>query len=285
MKIVVTGAAGQLGYDICRVLAERKIEHIGVDLSDCNITQAESVEALLEREKPDGVIHCAAYTAVDRAEEEAEKVYAVNEGGTRNLAVACERLGAKFLYLSTDYVFPGIGEQFYKTEEKKGPLNVYGKSKLAGEIAVQETMRQYFIVRTSWVFGKNGNNFVKTMLRLAETQDEVGVVADQIGSPTYTADLAPLLCDMIQTEKYGIYHATNEGICSWAEFAEEIFRLTEKNVKVNYLATRDYPVKAVRPFNSRMDKQSLEDAGFRRLPVWQDALDRYIRVLKGEANR
>jgi len=186
------------------------------------------------------------------------------------------------LYISTDYVFPGTGERFYKPDDPTGPLGVYGQTKLEGELAVRELLDCFFIVRISWVFGLNGNNFVKTMLRLAETKTEVNVVCDQVGSPTYTADLAPLLCDMIMTEKYGVYHASNEGVCSWAEFAREIFRLAGKDVKVNAIPTSEYPTRAVRPLNSRMSKDKLERMGFYRLPPWQDALGRYLKELEGE---
>ena len=205
----------------------------------------------------------------------------MNAEGPRNIASACEEIGAKLVYISTDYVFPGTGDRFYEPDDPTGPLGAYGVTKLEGERAVQALLERYFIVRVSWVFGKNGNNFVRTMLRLAETKSELNVVCDQIGSPTYTADLAPLLCDMVVTDKYGIYHATNEGICSWAEFAEEIFRLAGKRVKVNPVPTSEYPTRAVRPLNSRMSKAKLEEMGFSRLPDWHNALVRYLRELEG----
>lgn len=279
MKILVTGVGGQLGYDVCRVLADRGVEHHGVDIGNFDITDPRATHDYIAVYRPDAVIHCSAWTAVDRAEDEPEKCRAVNVDGTRNIAAACKEIGAKMLYISTDYVFPGTGERFYEPEDPTGPLGVYGETKLAGELVVREMLEQYFIVRTSWVFGKNGNNFVKTMLRLAESKAEIDVVCDQIGSPTYTADLAPLLCDMVMTDKYGIYHATNEGVCSWAEFAQEIFRLAGKNVKVNPIPTSQYPTRAIRPTNSRMSKENLEKDGFSRLPTWQDALIRYIRKL------
>lgn len=281
MKILVTGVGGQLGYDVCKVLTARNIEHKGVDIADFDITDAESTVGYITSYHPDAVIHCSAWTAVDRAEDEIEKVRAVNAEGPRNIAATCREIGAKLLYISTDYVFPGDGERFYEPGDPTGPLGAYGATKLGGELAVRELLERYFIVRTSWVFGKNGNNFVKTMLRLAETRWEVSVVCDQIGSPTYTADLAPLLCDMIMTDKYGVYHATNEGVCSWAEFAQEIFRLAGKQVKVNAIPTSEYPTRAVRPLNSRMSKDKLEQMGFTRLPAWQDALARYLKELKG----
>ena len=279
MKILVTGAGGQLGYDVCRVLDARGIENRGVDIADFDITDAVAVKSYICEYSPDAVIHCSAWTAVDKAEDELEKVRAVNAGGHRNIANACRDTGAKMLYISTDYVFPGDGERFYEPEDPTGPLGAYGQTKLEGELAVREALDNWFIVRISWVFGKNGNNFIKTMLRLAETRTELNVVCDQIGSPTYTADLAELLCDMIVTDKYGVYHATNEGICSWAEFAQEIFRQAEKDVTVHPIPTSEYPTRAVRPLNSRMSKAKLDEMGFRRLPDWHDALARYLREL------
>ena len=282
MKVLVTGVKGQLGYDVCKVLAQRGIEHIGTDLVDFDITDQTATHRFIREYGPDAVIHCSAWTAVDAAEDVPEKAAAVNVEGPRNIARVCSEIGAKMVYISTDYVFPGEGETFYEVDDQTGPQSVYGKTKLGGELAVKDLLDRYFIVRISWVFGKNGNNFVRTMLRLAETRSELGVVCDQIGSPTYTADLAPLLCDMIESENYGIYHATNEGLCSWAEFAEEIFRLAEKSVKVNYILSKDYPAKAKRPLNSRLSKQCLEDGGFKRLPHWKDALARYLQELKEE---
>jgi len=277
MKIFVTGASGQLGYDVCRELARRGIECRGVSSGELNITDQAAVETMLRAYGPDAVIHCAAYTKVDLAEEEAAACWAVNVDGTRNLAAVCREIGAKMLYISTDYVFPGTGTDAYEADSPVGPLGVYGRTKLAGELAVQSLLEQFFIVRISWVFGKNGGNFVKTMLRLAQTRDTLTVVCDQIGSPTYTADLAALLCDMVETERYGIYHATNEGLCSWAEFSEEIFRQAGKNVAVQHILSKDYPTKAVRPLNSRLSKIGLDRAGFQRLPCWQDALSRYLK--------
>ena len=282
MKILVTGVGGQLGYDVCKILTARNIEYKGVDLADFDITDRKATHNYIENYHPDTVIHCSAWTAVDKAEDEPEKVEAVNAQGPRNIAEACKAIGAKMLYISTDYVFPGIGEHFYEPQDPTGPLSVYGKTKLDGELAVRELLEHFFIVRISWVFGKNGNNFVKTMLRLAETREEVSVVCDQIGSPTYTADLAPLLCDMIATDSYGIYHATNEGVCSWAEFAEEIFKVAGKQIRVVPIATEQYPTKAIRPKNSRMSKECLDKAGFHRLPHWRDALARYWKELSQE---
>lgn len=276
MKILVTGAGGQLGYDVCKVLDARNIENKGVDLADFDITDVQATREYIVSYHPDAVIHCSAWTAVDKAEDELETVRAINTEGPHNIAAACKEIGAKMLYISTDYVFPGTGDRFYEPDDPTGPLGAYGLTKLGGELAVKKLLERYFIVRISWVFGKNGNNFVKTMLRIAETGDELNVVCDQIGSPTYTADLAPLLCDMIVTEKYGTYHATNEGVCSWADFAEEIFRLAGKQVKVHHIPTSEYPTRAVRPLNSRMSKDKLEQAGFARLPHWKDALSRYL---------
>lgn len=281
MKLLVTGVKGQLGYDVCKVLSARGIEHRGVDIEDFDITNVQATHDYIAAYRPDGVIHCSAWTAVDRAEDELEKVRAVNAKGPRNIASACKEIGAKMVYISTDYVFPGTGDRFYEPDDPTGPLGAYGVTKLEGERAVQALLERYFIVRVSWVFGKNGSNFIKTMLRLSETKSELNVVCDQIGSPTYTADLAPLLCDMVVTNKYGIYHATNEGICSWAEFAEEIFRLAGKRVKVNPVPTSEYPTRAARPLNSRMSKAKLEEMGFSRLPDWHDALTRYLRELEG----
>lgn len=283
MKILVTGASGQLGYDVERELERRGIEHLGTSSRELDITDREAVERLMAAYRPDAAIHCAAYTKVDLAEDEPERCWAVNADGTRNLAAACREIGAKMLYISTDYVFPGTGERSYETGDPTGPVNTYGRSKLAGELAVQSLLEKYFIVRISWVFGKNGNNFVKTMLRLAETKAELSVVCDQIGSPTYTADLAPLLCDMVQTERYGVYHATNEGMCAWSEFAEAIFELAGRQVVVHPIPTSAYPTRAVRPLNSRMSKERLRDNGFQELPEWKNALARYLKEITGEA--
>lgn len=283
MRILVTGASGQLGYDVERELERRGIEHLGTSSRELDITDREAVERLMAAYRPDAAIHCAAYTKVDLAEDEPERCWAVNADGTRNMAAACRKTGAKLLYISTDYVFPGAGERSYETGDPTGPVNTYGRSKLAGELAVQSLLEKYFIVRISWVFGKNGNNFVKTMLRLAETKAELSVVCDQIGSPTYTADLAPLLCDMVQTERYGVYHATNEGTCAWSEFAEAIFELAGRQVVVHPIPTSAYPTRAARPLNSRMSKECLHSNGFQELPEWKNALARYLKEITGEA--
>lgn len=279
MKVLVTGFKGQLGYDVVGELTKRGIESQGVDIDDFDITDEKAVSDYIRGYNPDVVVHCSAYTAVDKAEENIQVCRAVNVEGPRNIAKVCKELDCKLVYFSTDYVFPGTGEEYYETDSPTGPLGQYGITKLDGEIAVRENIEKYFIIRISWVFGINGNNFVKTMLRVGREHDTVSVVYDQIGSPTYTADLAKLVCDMLVTEKYGIYHATNEGICSWADFTEEIFRLAGYDTKVKRVTTEEYGAKAPRPKNSRMSKKSLDDAGFDRLPQWQDALKRYLEEL------
>ena len=276
LKILVTGAYGQLGHDILLNLAARGIEGIPADLAEFDITQAMATEQFILAHRPDAVIHCAAYTAVDKAEDDPELCRLINQTGSENIARACKQIDAKMVYVSTDYVYPGTGETPYETDAPTGPLSVYGKTKRAGEQAVQSLLERYFIVRTSWVFGKNGNNFVKTMLRLGKEREELNVVCDQVGSPTYTVDLARLLVDMALTDHYGIYHATNEGFCSWAEFAEAIFQKAGLTTRVNPVTTDQYPVRAHRPANSRLSKASLTQAGFALLPSWQDALDRYL---------
>ena len=276
MKVLITGVSGQLGYDAAKVLWERGKDCRGVSSKELDITDRDAVLRALSEYRPDAVLHCAAYTKVDRAEDEANLCMRVNAEGTRNVALACRACGAKMVYISTDYVFPGTGTTPWETDDPTGPLNIYGHSKLAGEQAVRELLEQYFIVRTSWVIGAHGNNFVKIMLRLAETHDRLHVVDDQIGSPTFTTDLAPLLCDMLFTEKYGVYHATNEGFCSWAELAEAVFRLTGKDVAVHHVSTEDYGAKALRPKNSRLSKASLDENGFKRLPDWDTSLAQYL---------
>lgn len=279
MKVLVTGAKGQLGTDVMAVLARRGTQAVGTDVDTLDLTDAAAVNALFAAEKPDAVIHCAAFTDVNAAEQARELCFAVNEGGTRHVAAACAACGAKLLYLSTDYVFGDNGTDELETDGVKRPCNVYGASKLAGELAVQALCPRAFIVRISWVFGLHGKNFVKTMLRLAETHDTLRVVNDQIGSPTYTADLAPLLADMIGTDRFGVYHATNEGTCSWAEFAAEIFRQAGRPTRVEPVPSADYPSPAARPLNSRLSKASLDAAGFARLPDWRDALRRFLSDL------
>ena len=276
MKILVTGVTGQLGYDVVRELKRRGHEAIGAARQDFDLTDEGAAKVFLARVKPEALIHCAAYTAVDKAEDEPELARRVNVDATAVLARMAKMLRAKFMYISTDYVFPGMGTSFYDTDDPKAPRNVYGATKLAGEEVVQDALDEYFIVRTSWVFGKNGKNFVRTMLNLADTHDEVQVVDDQTGSPTYTHDLARLLADMIVTDKYGVYHATNEGVCTWAEFAAEIFRQAGRDTHVRPVPTSAYKTRAHRPANSRLSKDCLDEAGFKRLPDWHDALGRYL---------
>lgn len=279
MKILVTGVKGQLGYDVVREGESRGLEMFGTDVDNMDITDAGQVKQVIEAYKPDAVIHCAAYTAVDAAEDNQELCRKINVDGTRNIAEVCKAMDIPMMYFSTDYIFNGQGENFWKEDDEKQPLNVYGQTKYEGELAVQRLVQKYFILRISWVFGVNGNNFIKTMLRLGKERGAVGVVSDQIGSPTYTYDLAKLVVDMIQTDKYGAYHVTNDGLCSWYEFACEIFKQAGLDVKVTPLTTAEYPAKAARPFNSRMSKDKLINAGFEMLPSWQDALDRYLKIL------
>ena len=279
MKVFVTGVRGQLGYDVVNELEKRGLEAIGVDIQEMDITDADSVNNVIEEASPDAVIHCAAYTAVDAAEDNVEICRRVNAEGTQNIANVCKRLDIPMIYISTDYVFDGQGERPWLPDDERAPLNVYGQTKYEGELAVLNTLDKYFIVRIAWVFGLNGKNFVKTMLNLGKTRDHLTVVNDQFGSPTYTYDLARLLVDMILTDKYGIYHATNEGICTWYEFACEIFRQAGISVDVAPVTADQYPAKAKRPSNSRMSKDKLEENGFERLPSWQDALGRYLKEI------
>lgn len=279
MKVLVTGVAGQLGYDVIKELESHQIEYLGVDRDTMDLTDENAVRQVITNFGPDAVIHCAAYTAVDKAEDDVEACRKVNVDGTRYIAEVCREINAKMVYISTDYVFPGTGEQFYEVDDIKGPQNVYGQSKYDGELEVQRLLEKYFIVRISWVFGINGNNFIKTMLRLGETRNALTVVADQIGSPTYTYDLAKLLVEMVENEQYGVYHAHNEGVCSWAEFATEIFKQANLNVTVIPVPSTEYLTRAARPLNSRMSTARLTEKGFGLLPIWQDALKRYIREL------
>lgn len=279
MKVLVTGVTGQLGYDVARELEKRHIEYKGTGSREMDISDTAAVERVIKDYHPDAIIHCAAYTAVDKAEDDYGRAMDVNAKGTLAIAKAAKEIDAKMLYISTDYVFNGQGTEPFTVDAATAPLNVYGLTKLLGEEAVQLELSKYFIVRISWVFGKNGNNFIKTMLRLGQTHDELTVVSDQWGSPTYTADLAPLLCDMINTDAYGTYHATNEGITNWAEFAAYIMEQAHLSCKVRPIPSSDYPTRAVRPLNSRLDKSSLDKAGFRRLPDWKDALRRYLEEI------
>ncbi len=284
-KIIVTGVNGQLGFDVVNELKSRGYRNVlGIDIQDLDITDAKAVDAFINKYKPAVVMHNAAWTAVDKAEEFKDKVFSVNSYGTKNIAEACKKVDAAMVYISTDYVFDGKGTEPFEVDSPKNGLSIYGQSKLLGETFVQQTLGKHFIVRISWAFGVNGNNFVKTMLKLGKTHPELNVVADQIGSPTYTFDLARLLVDMIETDKYGVYHATNEGFCSWADFAEAIFKEAHLNVKVNHVSSEEYkrinPNQAERPLNSRMSKSSLTKAGLIHLPPWQDALKRYVAELK-----
>lgn len=304
MKIFVTGVAGQLGHDVMNELAKRGYEGIGSDLApeytgiqdgsamtkmpyvSLDITNKNAVEQTLEQIHPDVVIHCAAWTAVDMAEDDdkVEKVRAVNAGGTENIALVCKKLDCKMVYISTDYVFDGQGETPWDPDCKDyKPMNVYGQTKLEGELAVSRNLEKYFIVRIAWVFGVNGKNFIKTMLNVGKTHDTVRVVKDQIGTPTYTYDLARLLIDMVETDKYGYYHATNEGgYISWYDFTCEIYRQAGYDTKVIPVTTEEYGMsKAARPFNSRLDRSKLVKNGFTPLPTWQDALSRYLKIIQG----
>lgn len=303
MKFFVTGVAGQLGHDVMNELAKRGYEGVGSDISPqysgvedgssvttmpyvgMDITDAKAVRETILSVKPDVVVHCAAWTAVDLAEDEdkKEKVYAINAKGTQNIADVCKELDCKVIYISTDYVFNGQGTEPWQPDCKDyQPLNVYGKTKLEGELAISNTVSKYFIVRIAWVFGLNGKNFIKTMLSVGKTHDEVRVVNDQIGTPTYTYDLSRLLVDMAETDKYGYYHATNEGgYISWYDFTCEIYKQAGLSTKVTPVTTAEYGVsKAARPFNSRLDKSKLIENGFRPLPTWQDALSRYLKEIE-----
>lgn len=279
MKVFVTGIKGQLGHDVVEELTRRGIPAIGADIEEMDITDGECVEKVISEAAPDAVIHCAAYTAVDAAEENEELCRRVNAEGPRNIAKVCRKLDIKMIYISTDYVFSGEGERPWEPEDEKKPQSVYGQTKYEGELAVQELLEKYFIVRIAWVFGINGKNFVKTMLKLAENHDTIRVVNDQFGSPTYTYDLARLLVDMVLTDKYGVYHATNQGICSWYDFACAIFKEAGVSVNVVPVTTAEYGAKAKRPANSRMNQDKLTQMGFEKLPSWQDALKRYVRTL------
>lgn len=279
MKIFVTGITGQLGFDVVRELKERKFDVIGVSSSEMDITDESKVREVITNISPNVVIHCAAYTAVDKAEEDVEKCMLVNAKGTEYIANICHELNIKMMYFSTDYVFNGEATKPWSVDDEIKPLNLYGDSKYQGEIAVKNNLEKYFILRISWVFGINGKNFVKTMINLSKNHSQISVVNDQIGSPTYTCDLAKLVADMIVTDKYGVYHVTNEGICSWYDFAVEIFKQSNIDVNVKPVDSSEFPTVAKRPKNSRMDKSKLDENGFSRLPKWQDALQRYLKEL------
>ncbi len=283
MRVLVTGAKGQLGSDLLCELSKRNIESVGIDIDDLDITDADATKRVIENinneSKLDAIIHCAAYTAVDAAEDNEALVTKINAEGTKNIAEVAKTLDVAMMYISTDYVFDGEGERPWEPDDKRAPLNVYGMAKYNGELYVEELLKKYFIVRISWVFGLHGNNFIKTMIRLGKERGAVSVVNDQIGSPTYTPDLSRLLVDMIVSDKYGRYHATNEGLCSWYDFAVEIFKQAKLDVAVTPVSSDAFPVKAKRPHNSRMDKSKLTKNGFKLLPPWQDALRRYLLEL------
>ena len=287
MKVLVTGVKGQLGYDVMNELAKRGYEGIGVDVEEMDITDSVAVEQVMTEVHPDKVVHCAAWTAVDAAEDNQEVCHKVNVDGSANIAKMCGKLDIPMVYISTDYVFDGQGTRPWEPDDPVvEPLNVYGHSKYEGEVAVEKYAPHYYIVRIAWVFGLNGKNFIKTMLNLGKTHDHLTVVDDQVGSPTYTYDLSRLLVDMAEKENYGRYHATNEGLCSWYEFACEIFKQAAEidpaygKVSVSPVSSDQYPAKAKRPSNSRMSKEKLTENGFEKLPTWQDALHRYLREIE-----
>lgn len=280
MKILVTGVKGQLGYDVVKAGQKRGLTMMGCDTDDFDLRDQAAVTAFVKAVAPDVVIHCGAYTAVDKAESERELCYDVNVNGTRYLAEAAASLGAKLIYISSDYVFAGTGDTPHCVDEAKNPVNYYGLTKSLGEDAVMAATRRFFIVRVSWVFGLNGPNFVKTMLRLGAERESVAVVSDQTGAPTYTPDLAALLIEMAATEKYGVYHAANAGVCSWYDFAREIMAQAGLGAMVKPITSADYPAAATRPQNSRLDQTELTENGFSALPSWNDALRRYLAALK-----
>lgn len=281
MKFVVTGVQGQLGHDLVKQLSGKNHDVFGTDRSQLDITNEVAVYAFIEEVKPDAILHCAAYTNVDAAEENKEAAYAVNALGPKYLAQAASKVGAKMVHVSTDYVFNGNATEPYEVDHPTEPLGVYGETKLAGEEFVKQHLDQYFIVRTAWVYGINGNNFVKTMLRLGKERDEVGVVHDQVGSPTYTVDLAAFMIKLVQSDKYGVYHATNEGVCSWYDFAVEIFKQAGMDVKVNPLTSDQFPRPAARPKYSVLSKKKIVEQGITPLRDWKEALAAYMEELKG----
>ena len=276
MKILVTGVKGQLGYDVVKALESRGHQPVGVDHEEMDLMNNNMIQNFIMNLKPEAIIHCAAYTAVDQAEEEVEICYQINAEAVKVIAECAKTLDIPMIYISTDYVFDGTKASEYVETDIPNPINVYGASKLKGEQYVQQLLEKFYIVRISWVFGINGNNFIKTMQRLGNEHDELNIIHDQVGSPTYTAHLAPLLVDMIETDQYGIYHATNEEYCSWYEFADEIFKQSQLDVTLHPITTDQYKTKAKRPLNSKMSKQKLSDYGFHRLPTWQEALKNYL---------
>ncbi len=279
LKYMVTGVNGQLGYDVVLKLKEINIDVVAPRRDEFDLTNREQIQRYILKEKPDIIIHCAAYTAVDKAEDEKDVCYAVNVEGTKALIEAAKMINAKVVYISTDYVFDGSGQEPHFEEKETNPINYYGYTKEQGEKIVRELIDRHFIVRTSWVYGSNGNNFVKTMIKLAETRNDINVVSDQIGAPTYTKDLAEFIVSLVLTNKYGTYHGVNEGYCSWYEFAKVIFEKTESSININPISSKEYPTKAKRPLNSKLGKANSDVANIKRLPDWKDALSRYLATL------
>lgn len=279
LKFMVTGVNGQLGYDVMMQLKEMNFDVIAPRRDEFDLTNREQIQKYIFKEKPDVIIHCAAYTAVDKAEDEKDTCYSVNVEGTKFIAETAKQINAKLVYVSTDYVFDGLGEDSYSEDKETRPVNYYGYTKEQGEKIVRAILDNYFIVRTSWVYGSNGNNFVKTMLKLTETRREINVVSDQIGAPTYSKDLADFIINLVMTNQYGIYHGVNEGYCSWYEFAKTIFEKSGIEMKINPIFTKEYPTKAARPLNSKLSKRNTDKAGINRLPHWEDAISRFISEL------
>lgn len=279
IRVLVTGVNGQLGYDVVKRLNELEIDVVGATRTDFDITNKEQTKRYVSDINPDVIIHCAAYTAVDKAEEEKDLCYDVNVEGTRNITEAAQKVNAELVYISTDYVFDGMGKEPHLEDEKTNPINYYGSTKEQAEQLVRDMIDNHFIVRTSWIYGLNGNNFVKTMLRLAESKAMIDVVSDQIGAPTYTKDLAVFICDLIQTGKYGIYHGVNDGYCSWYDFAKKVFEIADIEIKVNPISSEEYPTKAKRPKNSRLSKINIKKAGLNMLPEWEDSLKSYMKEI------
>lgn len=277
MKVLVTGVNGQLGYDVARELNKRGHEAIGVDREIMDLTISSQIKECIENINPDAIIHCAAYTAVDAAEDNENLCRQVNALATKDIAKCAKKLDIPMIYISTDYVFDGSKDGLYTEEDVPNPINVYGKTKYEGELYIQEILEKFYIVRISWVFGENGNNFIDTMLRLSKDRDSLSIINDQVGSPTYTKDLSGLLVDMIETNKYGVYNATNEGFCSWYEFAKKIFEIVNISIEIKPINTLEYPTKATRPMNSKMSKNKLIKNGFRQLQCWDKALNEYLR--------
>ncbi|CEO33569.1 dTDP-4-dehydrorhamnose reductase [Paraclostridium sordellii] len=276
MRVLVTGINGQLGYDVYKELNKRGHQAIGVNKDQMDLTVLSEIKRCIENRKPDAIIHCAAYTAVDSAEDNEELCRKVNALAVQCIANCAKNLDIPMIYISTDYVFDGSKDGIYNEDDIPNPINIYGKTKYEGEVYIREILNKYYIVRISWVFGENGNNFIDTMIRLSKNKDSLNIINDQIGSPTYTKDLAPLLVDMIETDKYGTYHATNEGFCSWYDFAKEIFDIANIYMNIKAIKTSEYPTKATRPLNSKMSKQKLIDNGFGQLRYWRDAVKDYL---------